>query len=112
VNCGGSVRALELVDHLAFGQLDLADLDREAEFGDLEFDRDLADADFADEGMGPPVAALGGIAERQEEALVAARQRLQAQRRGLAGSSSGSRVRSGGAFGVRRLGRPRSGPRG
>ena len=47
--------------------------------GDIELDLDLADADLAGEGMGAAVAALRRIAERQQEALVAARQRLQAQ---------------------------------
>ncbi len=44
----------------------------------VEFDLDLADADFADEGMVAGIAALGGIAERQQKTLVAACQRLQA----------------------------------
>ena len=39
--------------------------------------RHLADADFADEGMRAAIAALRRIAEREQEALVAARQRLQ-----------------------------------
>jgi hypothetical protein len=36
--------ALELVHRLAFGQLDLADLDGEAQLGDVDLDRDGADA--------------------------------------------------------------------
>ncbi len=55
------------------------DGDGEAEFGKLDLDIDQPDPDFADEGMGAPVAALRRIPEREEEALVAARQRLQPQ---------------------------------
>ena len=73
-------RALELVHRLALGQLDLADLDRETALGDLHLDRHGADAQFAHEGMGAPVAALRGIGQARQEPLVAARQRLQAQR--------------------------------
>jgi hypothetical protein len=43
-------RALELVDHLAFGHLDGAERDGKAELGDIEFDLDLADTDFAGKG--------------------------------------------------------------
>ena len=71
--------ALELVDHLAFGDADAAERDRKAEFGDVHFDLDFADADFAGEGVRAGIAALGGIAERKQKALVAARQRLQAE---------------------------------
>jgi hypothetical protein len=39
----------------------------------------FADADLSDKGMGAAIAPLRGIAECQEEALVSARQRLQAQ---------------------------------
>ena len=49
----------------------------EAELGDEHLDLDLAEADFADERMVAAVAALGRIAEPEQEALVAARQRLQ-----------------------------------
>ena len=72
-------RAGELVDHLAFGERDLADLDREAQLLRHDLDRDLADADLAGEGVVAAIAALGRIAEGQQEALVAARQVLQAQ---------------------------------
>jgi cell division ATPase FtsA len=44
----------------------------------LHPDRDLADADLADEGMVAAEAALDGIAQPEQEALVAARHRLQA----------------------------------
>ena len=72
-------RALELVDHLAFGQRDRAERHGEADILGEEFDLDLAEADFAGEGMVAAVAALRRIAERQQEALVGARQVLQAQ---------------------------------
>src|SRR3546814_3893817 len=69
----------ELVDHLAFGHGDLADLDGEAEFLRHELHRHLAEADLSGEGMVAPVAALRRVAERQKEALVTAREVLQAQ---------------------------------
>ncbi len=72
-------RALELVDHLAFGQRDRAERHGEADILGHEFDLDLAEADFAGERMVAAVAALRRIAERQQKALVAARQILQAQ---------------------------------
>ena len=80
MNCGGRPGgALELVDHLAFGDGDPPERHGKAEFLGEELDVDLADADLADEGMGAAIAALGRIAERQQEALVAARQGLQPQ---------------------------------
>ena len=72
-------RALELVDHLAFGQRDRAERHREADVFGQEFDLDLAEADLAGKGMVAAVAALRGIAKRQQKAFVAARQILQAQ---------------------------------
>ena len=74
------MRAGELVDHVAFGDVDLGDLDREAQLLGHERHRHRAEADLADEGMVVAVAALGRIAERQQEALVAARQVLQPHR--------------------------------
>ena len=74
----GVRRALELVDHLAFGQGDAAERHGKAQLLRHQLDLDLAHADLAGEGMRAPVAALRGVAERQQEALVAARQRLQA----------------------------------
>src|SRR3546814_15846487 len=71
------LRALELIDHLALGHGDLADLDRETQLLRHELDRDLAQADLADEGGVAAIAALGRVAEAQQEALVAARQILQ-----------------------------------
>jgi hypothetical protein len=70
-------RSLELVDHLALGELHPPDHHREAEFGDHHLDIDLADADFAHEGMAARIAALGRIGECEQEPLVTARQRLQ-----------------------------------
>ena len=112
MNCGGCLgRALELVDHLALGDRDAAERDGEAELRDVELDLDLADADLADEGMGAGIAALGRIAEREQKALVAARQRLQAQVavqrefERLAGEVAGHVVAS-----RQRRRRPRSGP--
>ena len=43
----------------------------------VEFELDLADADFADKGMAAGIAALRRIGERKQKAFVAARQRLQ-----------------------------------
>ena len=65
-------RALELVDHLAFGDADAAERHGKRQFRHVEFQLDLADADLADEGMVAGIAALGGIAERQQKPLVAA----------------------------------------
>ena len=70
-------RAGELGDHLALGDLDPADHDGKAKLGEVDLHIDLADPDLADKGMGSAVATLRRIAERQQEALVAARQRLQ-----------------------------------
>ena len=56
-----------------------AERHREADLLGEEFDLDLAEADFAGEGMVAAIAALRRIAERQQETLVAARQVLQPQ---------------------------------
>ncbi len=61
-------RALELVDHLAFRDVDPAERHGEAELLGEEFDRDGADPDFADEGMGAAEAALGRIGEPEQPA--------------------------------------------
>ena len=105
MNCGGAVeRALELVHHLALGDGDLGDLDREAQLLGHELDRDLAQADLAREGMIAAIAALGRVAEREEKALVAARQALEPdvalrrERQGLAGEVAHPAL-----FGVGRL---------
>ena len=67
------------MDHLAFGDLDGPERNGKTKLGNIELHVHLADAHFADEGMGAGIAALGGIGERKQETLVAARQRLQAQ---------------------------------
>ena len=72
-------RALELVDHLAFGHRDRAERHGEADIFGQELDLDLAEADFAGEWMVAAVAALGRIAEREQKAFVGAREILQAQ---------------------------------
>ena len=80
MKCGGfGRRSLELVDHLAFGQRDATERNGKAGILGHELDLDLAEADFAGKGMVAAIAALGRIAERQQKALVAARQVLQAQ---------------------------------
>ncbi len=71
-----------MVDGLAFGQGDFADLDGQAQFGDVHLDRDRADAEFADEGMRPAIAALGGVGHAEDEAFVSAGQRLESERAG------------------------------
>ena len=74
-----AVRADELVHHLAFGDIDGADGDLEAELLRGEEHGDRAVPDLADKGMGAAIAALRRIGERQEKPLVATRQALQAQ---------------------------------
>src|SRR5690606_25854850 len=59
------------------GQSNHAKRRREIQLRYVKLEFDLADADFADEGMGAGIAALGRIGERQQKAFVAARQRLQ-----------------------------------
>src|SRR6516162_25689 len=71
-------RALELVDHLTLGHRDRAERDREADLLGEEFDLDFAETDLAGEGMGAAEAALGRVAQREQKALVAAREVLQA----------------------------------
>src|SRR3984957_8092988 len=67
----------ELIDHLAFGDGNLAERNCEGEVFDEQLDLDLAEADFADERMGAAVAPLGRIGEPEQEPFVAARQILQ-----------------------------------
>src|SRR5262245_64970631 len=70
-------RALELIHHLALGHRDVGDLDGEAELLGDQLHRDLAHPDLAREGMIAAVSPLGGVAQSEEEALVAAREALQ-----------------------------------
>src|ERR1700737_1556437 len=72
-------RTLELVDHLAFGHGHAAERHREPDILGEELHLDLAEPYFAGERMSTAVAALGRIAEREQEAFVAARKVLQAQ---------------------------------
>src|ERR1700688_2508915 len=72
-------RALELIDHLAFSQRDRTKRHREAGIFGKKFNFDLAEADFASEGMVAAVAALRGIAKRQQKTLIRSREVLQSQ---------------------------------
>src|SRR5262249_60391299 len=72
--------AVELVHHLAFGHGDLADRHRKVELLRNDLHLDEAVADFAGEGMRMRVAALRGVAHREEESFVAAREVLQPRR--------------------------------
>src|SRR5262249_39532563 len=71
-------RATKLVDHLAFGHRDASERHGEADLLWLELELDLAESDLAGERMVAAVAALGRVAERQQQSLVAAREILQA----------------------------------
>ena len=70
-------RPLELIDHLAFGDLHATDRHSEAEFGHEHLDIHFTDANFASERMRARVTTLRGVAERKKETFVAARQSLQ-----------------------------------
>ena len=72
-------RAFELVHHLTLGHIDGAKRHRKAGILGHKFQLHFAKADFAREWMRTAIAALGRIAERQQKALVTARQILQAQ---------------------------------
>ena len=69
-----------MVHRFAFRQFDLADLHCEPQFRDVDVHGHAPDAQFADKCVGAAIAALRGIGERQDEPLVAARDRLQPQR--------------------------------
>ncbi|MCY1536499.1 hypothetical protein D9M68_719590 [compost metagenome] len=73
-----ALAADELVDHLALGDLDIAERHGEAELFRLQPDLQFADADLPGERMVTAIAALGGVAQCQEKTLVATGQRLQA----------------------------------
>ncbi|MCY1229742.1 hypothetical protein D9M72_421200 [compost metagenome] len=88
----------ELAHHLAFGQFDLADGDGEAQFFHEQFDLGRAVADLGRERVRVAVAALGGIAHRQQEAFIGARQVLQA--RGAAGGEGQRLARQVGRAGI------------
>src|SRR6056297_528215 len=57
----------ELVDGLTFREGHFADLYRKAQFGDVHFHCDGADAQFADKGVVARVATLRGIGETKGE---------------------------------------------
>ncbi|XQU71663.1 hypothetical protein OJJOAM_004452 [Cupriavidus sp. H18C1] len=67
----------EVVDHLAFGQFDLADGHGKAQFLDEQLDLRGAIADLGGKRMRIAVAALRRIPHRQQEAFVGPRQVLQ-----------------------------------
>jgi hypothetical protein len=72
-----AVATVELIDHLALGQGDRADLDGEAKLFRTDQHIDFTHADFTGEGMGFGIATLSGIGHAQQKALVAARKILQ-----------------------------------
>src|SRR5271165_3131853 len=74
-----AVAARKLVDHLAFGHADIAEGHGKAEVLDEKLHLDFAETDLADERMGAAVAALRRIGQTEQEALVAAREALQAR---------------------------------
>src|SRR6185437_12555433 len=63
-------RALELRDHLAFGQRDRAERHFKTDILGHEFDLDLAEPDFAGKGMVAAIAALRRVAEREQKTLI------------------------------------------
>ncbi|CEG10563.1 hypothetical protein BN961_04003 [Afipia felis] len=76
---GFGFRALELVYHLAFRDGDRSERHGKADLGGDDIDLDFADTDFTGERVVAAVAALRRIAERQQKALIASREVLQAQ---------------------------------
>ncbi len=72
-------RSLELIDHLAFGQREFAEWDRETGVFRKELHFDFAEADFTGERMGSTKSALGRISEREKKSLVAPGKILQPQ---------------------------------
>src|SRR5271155_4043883 len=71
--------AAELIDHLAFGHGDTAERHGKADLLRRKFHFDFAEPDFAGERMVAAIAALRRIAEREQEALVATGEILEAQ---------------------------------
>src|SRR5690606_33402331 len=74
--CFGLVAA-KLVDHVAFGDLDVSDSHREAKLLRRDFNRCLAIADLPGKRVIAAIATLGGVAQRQQKAFVTPGQRLQ-----------------------------------
>ncbi|MNT28020.1 hypothetical protein D3C72_1636750 [compost metagenome] len=58
-------RADELVDHLALGDFDAAQVDREAQLFGIDPHLDFTDANFPGERVIAAITALGGITQRQ-----------------------------------------------
>lgn len=100
-----ALAARELVDHFAFGDLQVADGDGEVELLGRKLELHAAEADLAHEGVAVRVAALRGIGHGQQEALVAAREVLQP--RGPVGRKAQRRAREVDRCGV--AGRHRAG---
>src|SRR5262245_39266058 len=59
--------AVELVDHLAFGQRNRSEWHREAELLRHELNLDRTEADLADEGMGTAEAALRRVGKAEQK---------------------------------------------
>ena len=72
-------RPFELIHHLAFGQREFAEWDRETGVFRKELHFDFAEADFTGERMGSTKSALGRISEREKKSLVAPGKILQPQ---------------------------------
>ena len=68
----------ELVDHLTLGEFDAADRHGVPDLRSVELHLDLADAHFARKGVVVAETALRRVAQRQQKALVAAAESLQA----------------------------------
>ena len=76
---GGIVfRRDKTVDHFAFSHQQFADVHRKSQLFRDGFQCHIAAADFGGKRMIAPVAALGGVGQRQQISLVAAHQLLQA----------------------------------
>ena len=73
---GFCATACKLIDHLAFGDADIADINGKAQFRRYDFNADMPNADFTNERMCIALAALGGLTQRQQKPLVAAREVL------------------------------------
>ena len=101
------LRGDKAVNHFAFGHQQFTDIDGESQLFGSDLHRDVAAANFTGKRVVAPVAALGGVGQRQQIALVAARQLLQARRaragidRRMAGDIVGLRV--GISFGFRQF---------
>ena len=68
------------VHHFTLGHQQFADVHRKTQLFRHDFDVDIAAANFGGKRVVAPVATLGGVGQRQQIALVAAHQLLQAGR--------------------------------